>query len=494
MRGLVPALSCIFLVFGPGCFHRRALCTAEGGEAWREIESAHFRILTNRDSRSAIETAIQFEQYRKALFLSWSEELDPAGRLEVVVLDNLDQLREFVAPPVAGFVSVGPSGWRAVIAGDYTQTQTPLPQVQLHELAHYFSRFALLRQPTWISEGLATYLETIEVKADPARAVMGRPHPEWLRYVLRNPRLSLNELWKWKRKDASEAQIHRFYASAWLWVHFLLNQHGAPFSDFQQRLAHAEEPRKAWDAAFNGVSTDQLERGLSNYLFAGQYALITFPLPAVPTETKEKLLKDAEVHVIRAMLHLFAPGQNTADERLRLARMEIAQALREDPRNVHALVLQVGIKQDKKEQLAIARELVKSNPDEPAVLALLARVLGSDEDASPEIESMLERASQLAPNDFSVLNQLAWYYATHGMPEKGLKPAVKAVRLAPWSAEILDTYAAVLAGIGRCSEAVVAQKRALDLIDERRAEQLQAKLQGKLSEYEQRCAEKTSDR
>src|SRR5262249_16486514 len=152
----------------------------------------------------------------------------------------------------------------------------------------------------------------------------------------------------------------------------------------------------------------------------------------VPTEIREAPLKDAEVHVIRAELHLLAHRKITPEERRRLAAIEIAEALREEPGNVNALILQAELKQDSKARLASAEQLIKSNPDEPRAWALYARALGPSERATPDVEPMLERAAQVAPDDFLVLNQLAWYYATHGTPDKGVKLAARAVRLAPW--------------------------------------------------------------
>jgi predicted Zn-dependent protease len=193
-------------------------------------------------------------------------------------------------------------------------------------------------------------------------------------------------------------------------------------------------------------------------------------------------------------MQLLAHRRITPEERRRLAVIEVAEALREEPGNVNALILQAELKQDPKARLESAEQLIKSNPDEPRVWTLYSRVLGSSEHATSDVQPMLERAAEVAPDDFLVLNQLAWYYATHGTPDKGVKLAARAVRLAPWSAATMDTYAAVLAGVGRCADAVTAQKRAVDLIPERAPEEMRAKLQGRLSEYEQRCVEKASAR
>jgi hypothetical protein len=215
----------------PGCATlRSAQSTDTGAQPWYEIQTAHFRIRTNAELPTALQTARGLEKHRMALLLIWGEHFDPPGQLEIVVLRDSEQLSEFADAPVAAYTTLVPSGWQAVMAAKYPSES--LAQVQLHELAHYLSRYVLLRQPRWLSEGLATYLQTIEVQANPYEAVIGRPPLPLLQYVRQHDVLSLVDVWSGSATSESRPAL---YASSWLWVHFLINRQGARFNDFLNR-------------------------------------------------------------------------------------------------------------------------------------------------------------------------------------------------------------------------------------------------------------------
>src|SRR5712664_4948637 len=200
-----------------GCATLRiAPSTDSARQPWYEIETAHFRIWTNAELPTAVQTARGLERHRRALLLIWGEHFDPPGQLEVVVLRDSEQLSEFADAPVAAYTTLLPTGWQAVMAAKYPSES--LAQVQLHELAHYLSRYILLRQPHWLSEGLASYLQTIEVKENSFEAVIGRPHLPLLQYIRQHDFLSLTDLWNGSATRESRPEL---YASSWLWVHFL---------------------------------------------------------------------------------------------------------------------------------------------------------------------------------------------------------------------------------------------------------------------------------
>jgi tetratricopeptide (TPR) repeat protein len=257
------------------------------------------------------------------------------------------------------------------------------------------------------------------------------------------------------------------------------------FSDFQGRLARAEEPRQAFEAAFGGVRN--LAGGLRVYVDNGRYAILTIPLPEVPSKVETRDLDGAEVHAIRARLRLMTPGTATQEQRLQQAELEVLQALREDPMNVSAISLQSRRGTDASQQLALARELVKARPDSGRAWTLLAQAIGESGGQATEQEQALTRAAELQPQNPSVLNSLAWFYVGMKNPQKALEPAKRAVALAPGDASVLDTYASVLFHSGRCPESIKVQRRALDVLHERASEHLRKSLQDTLEKYEQSC-------
>ena len=466
----------------PGCATlHSAQCTATEAQPWYEIETAHFRIRTNAELPTALQTARGLEKHRRALLLMWAEHFDPPGQLEVVVLRDSEQLSEFADAPVAAYTTLLPTGWQAVMAAKYPLES--LAQVQLHELAHYLSRYILLRQPHWLSEGLASYLQTIEVKEN-SFAVIGRPHLPLLQYIRQHDFLSLTDLWNGSATRESRPEL---YASSWLWVHFLLNQQGARFNDFLNRLASAEEPRSAWNAAFAGVSSQALEQGVRSYMHREHFPVRSLRVPPVAPQLTHTVLDEAEIHVTRARLYFTGRKSISADQRRELVLSEVAQALRHNPQSASARVLEGELVTSRSTRLAIANELTRSKPQEPRAWSFFARSLHGEDESFPDLEQMLETGAKVAAQDHWVLSQLAAYFAVHGAPERGLEAAIRAVQLAPWSARVLETYAAILAGVGSCGEAVAAQKRAIRLLDEHAPDDVKQAYEGRLGNYEQHC-------
>ena len=107
-----------------------------------------------------------------------------------------------------------------------------------HELAHYLAFHVLVRQPRWLAEGLATYLQTVVVgtyQGKPAAAVGLPPRTVPLDLLGAEP-ASVGKLLRGEDLD---------YLWSGLLVHWLVNQRSDEFADYQQRLARAEEPMAA---------------------------------------------------------------------------------------------------------------------------------------------------------------------------------------------------------------------------------------------------------
>ncbi|MFP2957153.1 DUF1570 domain-containing protein [Myxococcus sp. 1LA] len=478
-------LMCLSLLLSTGCATSRALCPQEGGRPWHEVQSTHFRIQTNLSPEAATTTALELEKHRRALLLAWGTDFDPPGTVEVILLRNLHELGEFTQGHAAGFAGITERGPLLVMGGNgYLLEDSPDLRLQTHELAHYLSHFVLLRQPRWLAEGLAQYLETAHIKPSTNEVVLGRPNGWNLGYVREHGWLDLNELWAWDQKgllSQSEQQWH--YASSWLWVHYLFNIHPERMEDFQLRLARAEDPKKAWEASFRGVR--DLRGELRTYVTSGRYSVLTMPLPAVPTQVDVQPMPTADVHAVRAMLYLRSPGERTGEQRLENAKRELAQALKEEPTNVNATILATRLGEDTV-SLEAVRAMVTANPDNGRAWDVLANHLGA-EGKVKEAEEARKRAAELLPNDANILNGLAWHYFQTQEPAKGLSTAQKAVTLAPGNSSILDTYAALLFQLNRCPEALGMQQRAMDMLHERASDSTRQELNQRLQSYQAKC-------
>jgi Tfp pilus assembly protein PilF len=164
--------------------------------------------------------------------------------------------------------------------------------------------------------------------------------------------------------------------------------------------------------------------------------------------------------------------------------------LSENPTNVSAVRLQAGFMENHAERLALAESLVKAHPDSGPAWGLLARAHGVAGSPVAVQEQALVRAVELSPDDAGAHNNLAWLYVQTNVPQKGYEPALRAVKRAPYSPSYVDTYAAVLFGMGQCDKSISTQRRAIELLEEKVPAEVRQVLQGRLTKYETACRER----
>jgi len=484
------------LVLGTSCVRRPlATCPEKGGADWREVNSPHFRISTDLGSRVARFTAVELEQLRAALLLAWGSEVDPPGQVEVIVARSEMELEEFTQGAVLeAFTDSSSRSPLMVMAGEglFLREEPEGLQVQAHELAHHILRFEMVRQPRWLSEGLATWAQTVRFSSLRRKATFGGIHWNSLRYVLSHKPLTLEKLWAWDEQPlTSVAETVPYYASSWLWVVYLMDQHPERFRDFMDRLGRAEEPRRAWEEAFEGVTG--LNEAVQRYQ-PQQKEQLTVELPRITPKLKVRELDCAEIHALRARLFLRSPGRRSLETRLSLASREVEEALREDPTNVNAVLLQASLTVEPEQRLTLAQALVRARPESGPAWSLLGQALQETNAPAAAQEQALQRALKLDPEDVDALVAMAWLHTERGETAEGLAKAERAVELAPGRASTLEAYAALLFQSGRCEESVIAQQRAIGIVGahvtealREAAEATQLAMRRKLAEYMGHC-------
>ncbi|XSF00257.1 hypothetical protein VZL07_27090 [Pseudomyxococcus flavus] len=474
-----------------GCAGMRALCPREGGRPWVEVRSPHFTVRTNLDATTAEEAAQELEMLRQGLLQAWGGSFDPPGTVDIILLHNRSALEEFTNIRIEGFSTSTEDGPLLVLAGHAYALSEATADIttQAHELTHYLSERALVRQPRWLSEGLASYLETIALRPERREVILGRLHDAFYNHVWRHGWRTLDELWEWDRKGMlSTAESRQYYASSWLWVHFFISRHGARFEDFQKRLMRGEEPRHAFDSAFHGAK--DLAGELHGYVRRPghmNYRTTTAPLALVPSPLQTRPMRTAEVHAVRAQLFLMSPGAAPLEERLPYIEREMEEATREEPGNVDAMLLRIRSTEDPFRRLALARELVDRHPDSGHAWDALAQALDAAGNTSEEQEAARVRAVELLPDSVSAQNGLAGFYARTAQPEKGLAAAQRALALAPGNSAVLDTWSTILFQLGRCPEALDAQELAADMLHEGTPQRLRRTVHDTLARYQAVC-------
>ncbi len=473
----------LLIVLAAGCAHSREFrCPAEGGPPWVEVETAHFRVITDGHLEDARRLAVEYEQVRQAMLAgAWESRFDPPGKLEVVVLRNRDEFVEFTGPArVVGqglyeFVAGYFQRWERmrIVTGLLHDRDAPslaLPPFQAeieakarvkeslvlrHELAHYLGDGVLLRRPRWLAEGLATYLQTVVIgtwQGRPAAVIGLAPAKDTFPHTHAVPSGELL-----RGEDFS-------YPWSGLFVHWLVNQRGPQFAAFQRRLARAEDPAAAWKASFpdldpaDAAAMEGLDRALIDYLVAPRFEVRRVMLAPVASPGTPRTLAPAEVHALRS--ELFLTGLVDWDEQ---ARAELAESLREDPRGVSAIVPLFFLRPGS-ELLALGQKAMDERPADWRGGLLVALGASERPDLAAERLDGLRTVARAMPDDAFALNAAAWEMHVLGTSGDALPLAARAAALAPWSAAVLDTYGAVLADLGRCQEALAAQRRAVDLL------------------------------
>ncbi|MCP3143556.1 tetratricopeptide repeat protein [Pyxidicoccus xibeiensis] len=485
-------------VVGP----RFTRCPGEGGRPWVQLDSDHFTLQTDLPSDEARKAMVQLERTRVAMLAAmWPHVLgQPMQKLQVYVLRDVGEFEGLYPRRVRAFFFKGesealivlpgtPDSWERRFSGRSEASSSRLN----HELAHHLSTYALARQPRWLSEGLAEYLELLRLSEDGTTAIVGGPHLEALHEVVWRLRWveakldkstrrrqpvpwTTSRLFAWNRaeeqsvaEDERDQLVAAMYAGSWLMVHWLVNARPQEFAAYQALLAQGVEPDVALRRALPELETQVLDKLLLEYVRKRSFPERTVKVPPVGTSYVEQVLDDAEVHAIRAKLAALAanmaPREPFIQNRKKLMKDELDEALRLDPKSLLALSTKLWSAPEG-ERPAIARAAVEAWPDESEAWLLLATALGSEPEARVEREAAYKKALELEPRNAYAATGLAWQLVTQGRIEEALPLAQWAVTLTPWSTYALDTYAMALAGSGACEEAVQTEQRALELIQE----------------------------
>ena len=316
-----------------------AACPLTPVPEWHQVTSAHFHLRTSLGADVAQRATLELERFRSALLTAWPAEFDPEGRVEVILL-SLPELAEFARGDVRGFVMDGRDDAKILVIAQETggagATVRDQPAL-VHELAHYLSSFIFLTEPRWYSEGMASYLAMTRVSADNKTSILGTPNLEYLKYVKTHGVLPLEELWRWDERptlDDPKTQAG-YYASSWLWVHYLLTVHGERLGKLHSAMSRAEDPRQAWEQSLGKLK--DLEEGMVAHATARSYTARSYPLRPVSTQLELKAVPHAEVHAVRARLAEFGLSGLPEEERKQRARLEVQQGLKEDAADIEVV-------------------------------------------------------------------------------------------------------------------------------------------------------------
>ncbi len=363
---------------------------------WLEARSQHFTIFSDlgREETRALSLDLEFFRAAMAHFTN-AKRLDPPIPIEIYVFRRYRDFGRITGEDgFAGFFSGTPR--RLVLVVDSTGTWSARKTL-FHEYVHFLMRNARdVPIPRWYDEGFADFMSTLERRAD-SLVLGGIPRGRGL-WLMRRGRLPVSAILEPAPfADYSEDEIGRFYAGAWLLVHFLVSQYQDPddlsFGERMNRYLEAYQSGTPSGEAFEiawGLPLDRLEEMIDEPIQSG-FRKAILSLDSIRFE---------EDVVIRAM-----------------DQPEIAFRLGE-------LALSSGRTEVARSLLEVARS---ADPEQARVLAALGRAAAAA-GRSEEAAALLDRAVELEPDDVPILLDRArfWLARIDEMPDAAERAAARA--------------------------------------------------------------------
>src|SRR5688500_11846914 len=146
---------------------------------WVTAQTPHFILHTDAGAGALQRTASRFEQTYAALAAMFRRGL--AAPVEALVFGDDDEYTALNGNTAGRFIfGIGRTG--SVLVARNSDDRERLERVLAHELAHRFVRETYPRVPNWLSEGIASFVETVEVRSN--QVVFGgapreASHVEW---------------------------------------------------------------------------------------------------------------------------------------------------------------------------------------------------------------------------------------------------------------------------------------------------------------------------
>jgi hypothetical protein len=447
---------------------------------WVRVESPHFVVFGEIGEKRTRDYAGEFERFREALGrVMPGAAARPAVPTVVFIFKDARSFAPhrplFNGKPVevSGYFAGGPS--LDVIMMPATSREQALRTIY-HEYSHLVTANAARGLPVWLSEGLAEYYSTFEVRDDGRRALLGGIIPSHLSRLNSERTLSLGELVSVGHDSPlynEGARRSMFYAQSWALVHMLLNgePNRRPQFDNYVRLTHAgRSPAEAWTEAFGDEKDARIEEHLRRYVRQAQVTgyLFTFDQPINPAAFTVSTPAPADVEGALADLRAHvSPESRVADEPLPPSPYgSVVQglALVAAERPADALPLLVKVAQTADDWLVRYRaavgleriattgddemhreaaraadaaliEVLKARPQLAHALALRGLVAGPG-DAGVDL---LRQARALAPSRAHYAIWLAQFHSSRGEFEEAR--ALLAPLLSPWVPVEIREYA-----------------------------------------------------
>lgn len=411
-------------------------------QTWREIQSPHFRVITEGSERDGQDVAKEFEQMRSVFAVRFpNANLDTGAPLLIMAV------RE------PGLQALGPALWKnhERVAGEFFQgwerryalvrldTFGDLNQaVVFHEYTHSILHANVHWLPTWLDEGLAEFYAYTRFQGD--HIYVGAPsvrfgHLRSEQLIPISEMLAANS--RTFAKDADRNDL--FYAEAWAMVHYMTFGPDMGSGDKLDHFIALLETGLEQQQAFQQVFGDPKMFAQKLSIYVSKFAMTAGLLPPGPKldakTYQTKVLTTAEANY---ELGSFEIGANESSEgKTRLLAAESADPALAGPHE------ELGFLAWREGQDEAARtEWQKAISADPllyrAAFALLMSGVPLKQQNQQQLiqtQQALEAISEKGPKFAPVFVELALIHWRLGQIQLAYNNALAAEKLEPWRAE-----------------------------------------------------------
>jgi hypothetical protein len=276
-------------------------------DAWVEVRSSHFRVVSDAGADEARRVASELEKIRSVYRSVVGPEGEPG-----------DPILVFASADAEGFEALLPAKWReeggrswAGLFLEAPSGYTLLLRLDLrgdlrfrtvyHEYFHYLTRRTIGRLPPWLNEGLADYWATIDIRDE--EILVGRPDYDYLSLLKRKSPLPLETLFAAGNDSPHyrrEETMTLFYAQSWALTHFLQSDETRrrELTAYVSSLGGGADPLQAARETFGDLEKlgEDLRRYVRSRRFRG--ARLSTPLLEDPA-LRVRSLSEPEVQAAR---------------------------------------------------------------------------------------------------------------------------------------------------------------------------------------------------
>jgi TonB family protein len=442
-------------------------------DAWLEVRTPSFVVVSNAPEKDARRVARQFEQMRSVFHRVFpNTDLNTATPILVLAVQDKATLQALEPKVYLGKGQLNVAGLFLhaperdyVLVGMNAAGQHPYAPIY-HEYAHFVLHRTGQWMPLWLSEGWAEFYQNTEIEDGAVR--LGKGDAYTLQVLAHNAPLPLPTLFA---VDVHSPYYHEedkgsiFYAESWALTHYLKmkdeHENAHHLDDYLDLLHRKADPVAAATKAFGDLT--QLQSDLRKYIAGEEFGSSEMSGFAEVDDSSfaVRTLNQAQADVMRAE---FLAHDGREDD----ARTLLEGALRNEPRNASALVT-LGYMAFQQQHYDQAREscqeAVKIDPQNFFAQHCFAASLMQG--GSPglalhaQVENGLRAAIKINPSFAASYAGLGLLFSQRGRYEEALEWSQKAIQLEPGEVQFRLAEADTLVRLDKNKDAMEALDFAL---------------------------------